>query len=147
MLLVDLGNLLKKKWLKKSPQQHSEIDSNQAFGDYGERLVLDYLLQQGFTLLAKNYWQRCGEIDIIAQRKELIVFVEVKLRNNRYFNNSEVIVLSKIKKIIRTARYYIAAHHLNNHIFRFDVALVERIGDAFELNYIERAFAESDYYE
>lgn len=57
------------------------------FGKQGENYVADHLKKQGFILLAHNYVQRCGEIDLIVQntQENLLVFVEVKMRTATYF--------------------------------------------------------------
>jgi Holliday junction resolvase-like predicted endonuclease len=47
-------------------------------GDLGEKLAQKYLIEHGFTIIEENYWRKWGEIDIIAQKGELIYFVEVK---------------------------------------------------------------------
>ncbi len=113
-------------------------------GSQGEALVARYLENQQFTIKAYNYAQRWGEIDLIALKGDLIAFVEVKLRQHHYFNLSEVIGLSKQQKIIRTARTYIAQHHLYAMVCRFDVALVERVKESYELTYIPNAFTASE---
>ena len=77
-------------------------------GKEGEERVAHYLERYGFTILAKNYAQRTGEIDIIASKDDLIVFVEVKLRTKAHFDLSDVITYSKQKKIIGVAKYYLA---------------------------------------
>ncbi len=112
-------------------------------GKKGEALVAHYLKKQGFIIRATNYTQRCGEIDIIAQKKEILAFVEVKLRQYKYFSISEVIVPSKRNKIIKTARFYIAENNLtHNVIYRFDVALLEPIGLDYTITYIPNAFTQ-----
>jgi putative endonuclease len=110
------------------------------FGTYGENLVVDYLKKNGFTVLERNYKKFYGEIDIIAQRDDTIVFVEVKMRQKAYFELSTLIIPSKQRKIIKTAESYVASKHLYEHILRFDVALVEGYGDQAKINYIPHAF-------
>lgn len=57
----------------------------QGRGHDAEQMVVDYLLQQGYTICARNYAIKAGEIDIIARKAEVIAFVEVKMRARRYF--------------------------------------------------------------
>lgn len=106
----------------------------------GEAIVARYLEEQGFIIKAYNYTQRWGEIDLIAIKSEIIAFVEVKLRQHHYFNLSEVIGPAKQRKIIRTARTYIAQNRVYSMVYRFDVALVEQKEDRYELTYIPNAF-------
>lgn len=145
MFRTVLGRFLQKKQSVLPKRSPTETASKKEWGEYGEEYVQATLEKKGFTLLARNYRKPCGEIDLVAQKGNLVVFVEVKLRTKHYFHTSEVIVPSKIKKIIRTARVFIATHRLSNSVFRFDVAIMERVGDDFRLKYIEDAFREDVY--
>lgn len=111
-------------------------------GKKGEGLVADYLKKQGYVIKAMNYSQRLGEIDIIAQKNEIMAFVEVKTRNNFYFNVSEVIVPAKQRKIIQTARHYIAENNIYDVVIRFDAALLEMRSDDIAITYIPNAFTQ-----
>lgn len=106
------------------------------FGQESEAVVARYLEQQGFTVLARNYKNKHGEIDLITRKKELIIFVEVKARHTHYFDASELIVPSKQRKIIAASQRYLLEQNLVDAPCRFDVALV--IGN--EINYIADAF-------
>jgi putative endonuclease len=111
-------------------------------GKKGEQLVADYLKKQGYTICCMNYTQRCGEIDIIAEKKEVRAFVEVKLRRTNYFATSQVVTPAKQKKIGLTARHYNYQQSDNQEkVLRFDVALVEPNGDDYTITYIPNAFA------
>lgn len=109
-------------------------------GQHAEQLVAKELESNGFTILALNYRKFFGEIDIIAQQKDLIVFVEVKTRTHNYVDPTELIIQSKQKKISLVAQEFIASQ-LNNleATYRFDVALVEH-NNTFTIRYIENAF-------
>lgn len=121
----------------KSSKRHI---SKRLLGNRGEQAIADYLVKQGYTIIATNYQKRSGEIDLIAQKNELIAFIEVKLRTKNYFNISEVITFSKQRKIIATAQRFILEQSLFNHIYRFDVALVEYNNDNSVITYIKNAF-------
>lgn len=114
------------------------------FGNYGEKLAVDYLQQHGFTILERNFKKFYGEIDIIAQQNKLIIFVEVKMRKKAYFELSSLIVPSKQFKIIKTAESYIASKRLYEHILRFDVALIEGINKQTTISYISNAFGKKE---
>ncbi len=111
-------------------------------GLYGEELVAQHLQKDGFTILEKNYRQRCGEIDIIAQKNDLLVFVEVKLRRSEYFDLSHVITRSKQRKIITTAKIYLAYNKVDDTACRFDVAFVTYTHKNPDILYIPHAFQE-----
>ena len=112
-------------------------------GSQGEQAVVEELTKNGYSILATNYQKKVGEIDIIAQKNEILAFIEVKLRTKQYFNTSQVIIPSKQQKIIKTAKYFILEHKLFDYVYRFDVALVEYKDDTFVITYIPNAFTKS----
>ncbi|HML19419.1 MAG TPA: YraN family protein [Candidatus Dependentiae bacterium] len=109
-------------------------------GDKGEALVADYLKKEKFRIIARNYRQRNGEIDLIALRDDMIVFVEVKARTHSSFDLSEVVSTTKQKRIVACARYFIVEHKMYNVSYRFDVALLENLQTG-QIVYIKDAFA------
>lgn len=120
--------------------------SKKEIGNFGEDFVINKLQKDGFKILEKNYRKKFGEIDIIASKQNLIAFIEVKTRKSIYFDLSQVIVSSKQKKIIMTAKEYLCSKNLYDHIFRFDVALVECKNNKFEIKYFENAFTDEFTY-
>lgn len=116
-------------------------------GKTGEELTAKYLESYGFKIIAKNYSSKYGEIDLIAQKQDVLAFIEVKLRQNKDFYLSELITLSKQRKIIKTALRYIAINNIKDKIFRFDVSLLTYIPELTEkhkINYIKNAFTKLD---
>ncbi|OGB83809.1 YraN family protein [candidate division TM6 bacterium RIFCSPHIGHO2_12_FULL_32_22] len=122
---------------------YGDINYASVWGNFGEKLVSEYLVKNGFKVLHRNYRQRYGEIDLIAEKNEVVAFVEVKFRQNEYFSLSDVITRSKQKKIILAAKRFISMSDFVDKVFRFDVALILKEGDNFRINYIENAFVES----
>lgn len=111
-------------------------------GKEGEDQVAQWLEKRGYAVLARNYRTRYGEVDIVAQKGDLVVFVEVKRRTNHYFNISEVITKTKQQKIARAARTFIAQHPNLSCSYRFDVGLIEQDNT---IVYIEQAFSIESY--
>lgn len=109
-----------------------------AIGNEGELLVAVWLINQGFTLLARNFSATQGEIDIIAKKENVIAFIEVKTRQSMHFPLSQVVTPSKQLKIIKTAKIYLMRNQFIDSIYRFDVALVNKEQGSIE--YIENAF-------
>ncbi len=109
-------------------------------GDVGEKAVAQMLQSKKFKILAQNYRTRCGEIDLIAQKDELVVFVEVKTRKKIYFPTSRVVTFPKQKKLTKTAKYFIMQNKIIDKVCRFDVATVILNGGRYEIDYIENAF-------
>lgn len=104
-------------------------------GNAGEKKVGQFLESQGFTIRDYNYSCRYGEIDVIASRKELLVFVEVKTRTVKTDFMHELISYSKQQKIIKTIKQYCSTLS-DSYALRCDVAFVYH--DTIE--YIENAF-------
>lgn len=96
----------------------------QAFGQYAEAIAADYLVQKGFKVLAKNFRYKRFEIDLIVEKDQLIVFVEVKARKNNLFGYPESFVNQKKIRFLRLA----AAHYLrikhNQQPIRFDIVAI-----------------------
>jgi len=110
-------------------------------GDHAEQLVCQYLLDNGFVIVARNYRKRYGEIDIIAKKNDLLVFVEVKRRDTNQIDPSEIIVLNKQRKIISVAKEFLSTHtDTITCICRFDVALVGNENNNLQIRYIANAF-------
>ncbi len=120
--------------------------SKSELGKKGEECVATYLQQHGYTIVAFNYRLRCGEIDIIAQAGEVVAFVEVKMRRTDYFNLSEVVLKSKQRKIIATAKRFAFTHPqlTEDKVLRFDIALVQENNASMHVNYFPNAFTQ-DY--
>ena len=77
-------------------------------GKKAEDLACCYLQQQGLTLVTRNYHCRHGELDLIMLDDDIVVFVEVRLRNNqRYGSALESIDAHKRRKLIFTANHYL----------------------------------------
>lgn len=119
--------------------------NNRSFGDAGEQFVVQYLQKNGFTVQAVNYRKFFGEIDIIACKKELYVFVEVKTRKSVTMPMGQLISRPKQQKIIKTAQTFIVEQKLRDYVYRFDVALVSVDGTGFCLEYIENAFTKPEH--
>lgn len=111
-------------------------------GQKGEGAVQAFLEREGFMILTKNYRLRTAEIDLIARKKDLVVFVEVKTRSHEWedFDLSNVITPSKQRKIVVAAKNYIVLHNLDDIVCRFDVAFVYGNDTDARLTYFEDAF-------
>lgn len=121
------------------------MNDNKKLGNAGEQFVVSYLQQKGFTICSQNYRKFFGEIDIIACKKSLYVFVEVKTRTSADMPMGQLISPLKQKKIIKTAQTFIVEHQLDkNNVCRFDVALVLKNGVSFSVEYLENAFTQQE---
>lgn len=108
------------------------------FGNAGEDAACAYLEKRGYSILARNFRRRCGEIDIIAQKRDTIAFVEVKRRSGLKFGQpAEAVTAQKQRHILQTAMLYIQENGLEDADIRFDIieilpARVHHIQNAFD---------------
>ncbi|NPA40319.1 MAG: YraN family protein [Thermodesulfobacteria bacterium] len=116
-------------------------------GNYGEKLAESYLRKKGFEIIERNYRLKFGEVDLIAKKKKLLVFVEVKSDfSNKEFGAEEKVDFKKQQKILRVARYYILKNpNLMKKIeeIRFDVIVVKN--DEEVVHYESAFFEEGDF--
>lgn len=109
-------------------------------GSKGEDLAAKFLKDRGFKILSKNFKTPIGEVDIIAEHRKTIVFVEVKTRTNTAFGKPfEAVNLRKREKLKKLALFYIK-HHRSDMPVRFDVLSIEMDGENGRIEHIEDAF-------
>ena len=113
-------------------------------GQIGEQAVAEELIRKGYKILEQNWHSRYGEIDIIAEKGEILAFVEVKARNPRSKGTpAEAVTPAKRKKIIQTALLYIQETGSQLQP-RFDIAEVcfrnSDQPEIAEIHMIEHAF-------
>ncbi|MCP4391066.1 MAG: YraN family protein [Gammaproteobacteria bacterium] len=102
-----------------------------------------YLQARGLHLLNKNFSSRGGEIDLIMRDRDTICFIEVKFRKSlAYGGAANTITISKQRKIVNTALYYIASRkQLARQPLRFDAFLIQRQPDGSDrIDWIQNAF-------
>ncbi len=114
--------------------EHNDI------GRIGERAVIGYLEDEGYTVLEHNWFYRKLEVDIIAQNRECIIFVEVKTRtSDRWGNPEDAVSKTKIRNLVESADYYLKEKDIDLPA-RFDVASVIYDNGKCEIEYFEDAF-------
>lgn len=102
-----------------------------------------YLQQHGLQPIERNFNSRGGEIDLVMQEGDALVFVEVRFRkSDRFGTPAESITASKQRKLLQTAQLYLLAHPVwRNKPCRFDV-LAARSGESgLQFEWIKNAFA------
>ncbi len=115
------------------------MSKNKELGLEGEQMATDYLLKKEWVILERNYRFSRYEIDLIASKNDLIIFVEVKARSNTSFGLPEHFVdEKKAENIIIAANHYISEQNWDGNI-RFDIiAIIKK--ERMELEHIEDAF-------
>lgn len=112
------------------------------FGKKAEDLAADFLLKNGYRILVRNFRFQKAEIDIIAEKENLIIVVEVKARSTGVFMlPQEAVTKTKIKSIVAAANHYLEEFNKDQEV-RFDIIsvlpdekknlIIEHITDAFE---------------
>ena len=104
-------------------------------GKFGENLAVNYLEKNGYKIVNKNFRTKFGEIDIIAEKGNYIIFVEVKFRKNPEFGKAEeAISPQKLKKIVSTANFYLKNFYRKNKNPRIDIIAINCF-DKVEINH------------
>jgi len=114
------------------------------FGKAAEKEAAEFLKTKGYKIIHRNYKTKLGEIDIIAEHKKVICFIEVKARHSLYLGEpQEAVSEKKQRQISKVALYYLKTNRLLNRPARFDVLAllythnlpkISLITNAFELN-------------
>ncbi|MBI2552300.1 YraN family protein [Candidatus Uhrbacteria bacterium] len=112
-------------WQRKPKEP--DWSSRREVGAWGERVALDYLKKKGYRILNQHWTHRIGEIDIVAQKDQRVIFVEVKTRTNlRFGTPEEGIGWHKQQKLRRTANVYMLKHKLVDVPYQIDALAIIR---------------------
>jgi putative endonuclease len=116
--------------------------SRRAQGDAAEDRACRHLDRSGFTIVERNFRTRGGEIDIVARKGDVLVFVEVRAREVPDFGTPEESVTpAKRRRIVGAARQYLSKVPPSSwREARFDVIAIEGSGDAAALRHYPAAF-------
>ena len=120
----------------------SGYPSRRGLGNWGEEKAARFLEDKGYKVLDRNVRTRLGEVDIVAEDKGTVVFIEVKTRSsNRFGRGEESVSLAKQRRLLRLAFQFMKAKSLTGKDFRFDVLSAFRDGGgAWRMELIQNAF-------
>jgi putative endonuclease len=125
------------KFLKPTP---INLMNNQSFGKKGEDLATEFLIEEGYDILERNWRFKHIEIDIIARNKHLLIIAEVKTRSgNSYGEPSTAVDIRKQRALIVAAEHYVYAHNLDLDV-RFDIISIIIGNGRTALEHIKEAF-------
>jgi len=116
-------------------------------GDFGEYVAADFLEAKGYRVIEKNYFAAGGELDLIAETKDFLIFVEVKTRKSAKFGTpAEAVDSKKQQHMLAAAREYLTYHSTNKEL-RFDVievyaSIVDDIAYLKHIHHIENIVME-----
>ena len=110
------------------------------FGKEGEKIATDFLLKNGYDIKYQNYRYLKSEIDIIAQKGNILAIVEVRARSNdKIIAIADTITNKKIKLLVMGADHYVTENNLDVEV-RFDVITILKNKKLFKIQHLESAF-------
>ncbi len=116
------------------------MNSKQSVGRWGEQAAVDFLCLHGYEVAARNVRTPYGEIDIIARKDGITVFIEVKTRTGKAFGPPEVAVTPrKQAHMLACAEYYCQQNDIDH--WQIDVIAVERANGRTEITHFQRAIS------
>ena len=99
-------------------------------GKWGEGVALRFLQEKGYVLLATNYRCRWGEVDIVAQEGDELVFVEVRTRRDvQHGTPEESVTAAKARRLVATAQEFLQEHDQIHASWRIDLIAIRLDGD------------------
>lgn len=114
--------------------------SHNELGKKGEQVAVDYLLNQGYFILERNYRFNKAEVDIIAQQENTLAIIEVKTRSTSNFGAPQEFVKPKqIKNLTKVIDEYIITNNLNVEV-RFDIIAIIRENEDYNIEHLKDAF-------
>ena len=113
------------------------MESTKSKGDTWELIAIKFLQNKWYQILDVNFkFKRFWEVDIIAKEKDLVIFIEVKYRNNlEYWLPEESITKSKLRKCKKTIEYYVLKNWLDFEKIRFDVITILKAETSYKLKH------------
>jgi putative endonuclease len=120
-------------------------NARQLLGRKGEHMASETLRERGYRILEHNFRCRYGEIDLIAEDSDDLVFVEVKTRISiAYGLPEEAVTFAKRRKLVQVASYYLALHACADRSWRIDVVAIQfsRDGKLEEMRVYQHAVSD-----
>ncbi|NBS41256.1 YraN family protein [bacterium] len=106
-------------------------DPRRAFGDAGETLAASFLARAGFSILDRQVRTPFGEIDLVCEDGDELVFAEVKTRQSDEFGYpEEAITPAKFRHMVASAEAFLAARGWENRLWRIDVLAIRVLSGA-----------------
>ena len=137
---MDFFRFITRIFQKRRPCPPTAMTDGQ-FGRWAEDQAVKYLKHKGMKILARNYRKAVGELDIIAQQEDTIVFVEVKAVRTPGADPQLRVDRAKQRRLFNTAKSFIARYNLYEKPARFDIiTLVVTRDDTVEIEHEPDAF-------
>ena len=114
--------------------EHNEL------GKKGEQLAVDFLLNNSYEIVARNYRFNKAEVDIIAKKDDILAIIEVKTRSTSDFGDPQDFVKPKqIQHLVKAVDDYVIANELELEV-RFDIIAIVKEGKGYAIEHLENAF-------
>lgn len=125
--------------------EEEKIHEAHDFGAFAETLAAREYIKRGYVILEKNWRLGKSEIDLIAQKDNVIVLIEVKARSGRDVKPIESITHDKKRRMTRAADHYIRRLK-GDFDYRFDFFAVTGNREQYEIELLEDAFLAADFF-
>ena len=124
--------------IKKNPT--IPMDAPQLLGLKGEEAEQNLLLTKGYKILERNYRFRKAEVDLIVQKGDQVIFVEVKSRTSKWIAHlADHVSKKKIRLLVEAADHYVINNNIELEV-RFDIITAFKTKKGMELEHLEDAF-------
>ena len=115
--------------------------ARQALGKLGEDAAVAEIERRGYAVLERRYRTRHGEIDIVAEDGDVVVFIEVKVRATAERGTAaEAVTVQKQRKLVAMATDYLSRRRLTHRRCRFDVVAIDGVGEGQRVTVYRAAF-------
>lgn len=109
-------------------------------GKKGEQLAVDFLIENNYSIIARNYRFDKAEVDIIAQIEDTLAIIEVKTRSTADFGNPQDFVKPKqIQRLVKAVDEYVVVNGLDVEV-RFDIIAIVKEDKQFKIEHLKDAF-------
>ncbi|MBR9913415.1 MAG: YraN family protein [Algicola sp.] len=109
-------------------------------GKQGENIAITHLLKNGYKIICRNYHYQKAEVDIIAQKEDQLVVVEVKTRTSAYFGDPQQFLKPKqMQRIVKAVNHFIESNELDLEV-RFDIIAIVINKKGTSIEHIEDAY-------
>jgi putative endonuclease len=126
-------------WLKNDIKNKKMATHNE-LGEKGEKLAVEFLQKNEYKILDCNWRYKKAEVDIIAQKNDVLAVVEVKTRSSNYFGNPQDFVNpKKIQLLVEAINEYVISKDLDVEV-RFDIIAILSNKNTFNIEHLEDAF-------
>ena len=110
------------------------------FGKEGEEIAVNFLIKKGYVIKDTNYRHRKAEIDVIAQKGDILAIVEVRARSSDHIIPiADTINQKKIQRLVHCADHYVTIRKLDLDV-RFDIITILKNSKDFKIEHLENAF-------